>query len=301
MKTSHTGYHNPQHRSATVAFALAAVLLALLAASALATTNLATTIVGQNDAARRSLTPLQLEIEKQLQRLSSLEVEERRDAVMRLAALRHPDASRAAVNALTDLLPIVRATAAGAVLWLPPEQSVAALAPLLDDKTEFVRQEVAYALGKTRSKIAVAPLLKRLEKEKKNGVRGAVVVALGEIGDESAVVSLAQILAPETSSTGTRKTQKSRAKENVLILRAAAHSLGQIASGAGVPALISALEDEKTVSDVRREAAAALGSIGNPSAVPALRKVLAAQDPYLSRAAFEALSMIARRQEGRPG
>ncbi|MGH9966643.1 MAG: HEAT repeat domain-containing protein, partial [Pyrinomonadaceae bacterium] len=134
-----------------------------------------------------------------------------------------------------------------------------------------------------------------------DGVRGAAVVALGEIGDESAVVSLAQILAPGTSLAGTKKAQKSRAKENVLVLRAAAHSLGQIASGAGIPALVAALEDEKTDSDVRREAAAALGSIGNPSAVPALRKVLTAQDPYLSLAAFEALSRISRRQEGRPG
>ncbi|MGH9968577.1 MAG: HEAT repeat domain-containing protein, partial [Pyrinomonadaceae bacterium] len=166
--TSHTGHQNPQHGSTLVALALAAVLLASSVASAAATTK-----VGQGEAARRSLIPLQLEIEKQRQRLSSSEAEERRDAVMRLAALRHPDASRAAVIALADILPIVRATAAGAVLWLPAEQSAAALLPLLDDKDEFVRKEVAYALGKTRSKSAVAALLKRLAKEKKDGVRGA--------------------------------------------------------------------------------------------------------------------------------
>src|SRR6185436_2497772 len=99
----------------------------------------------------RSLTPLQLEIQKQKDRLSSAEIEDRRDAVSRLGALHHPDASRAAVAALKDPAAIVRATAAGVVLYLPSEESAAALLPLLSDKDEFVRQETAYALGKTRS------------------------------------------------------------------------------------------------------------------------------------------------------
>ncbi|HET6892341.1 MAG TPA: HEAT repeat domain-containing protein, partial [Pyrinomonadaceae bacterium] len=99
-----------------------------------------------------------MEIEKQRERLTSPEVEERRDAVMRLAALRRPEASRAALAALNDALPIVRATAVGAVLWLPGEESARALIPLLNDKHEFVRQETAYALGRIGSRTAVAPL-----------------------------------------------------------------------------------------------------------------------------------------------
>src|SRR3981081_3453243 len=59
-----------------------------------------------------SLTPLQLEIEKQRLRLKSSEVEERRDAVMHLGGLRRPEASKAALSALNDPAPIVRATAA---------------------------------------------------------------------------------------------------------------------------------------------------------------------------------------------
>src|SRR5215217_1743801 len=59
----------------------------------------------------RNLTPLQIEIEKQQQRLSSSDQEERRDAVMKLSGLRVAAASRAALPAVTDPSPIIRAIA----------------------------------------------------------------------------------------------------------------------------------------------------------------------------------------------
>ncbi|HYJ88295.1 MAG TPA: HEAT repeat domain-containing protein [Pyrinomonadaceae bacterium] len=235
-------------------------------------------------------------MEKQRQRLSSSEIEERRDALLRLGALHHPDASRVAVSALADAAPIVRATASGAVRWLPPEESVTALLPLLGDKDEFVRQEAAYALGRTKSRNAVTALVELLQKDKKDGVRGAAAVALGQLGDESAVVSLAQVLSLQTLSGG-----KARKEKNPFVQRAAAVSLGQIGSRAGLPALLAALEDDRTADDIRREAARALGLIGDSAAEPALRKVLMARDAYLSSAAQEALSRISRRQPVRPG
>ncbi|MCM3873084.1 MAG: HEAT repeat domain-containing protein [Pyrinomonadaceae bacterium] len=216
---------------------------------------------------------------------------------MRLGALRHPDASRVAVSALTDPAAIVRATASSAVQWLPAAEGAAALLPSLGDKDEFVRQEAAYALGRTRSRNAVPALIERLVTDKKDGVRGAAAVALGQIADESAVVSLAQVLSPPGSLPG----GKGRKEKNIFVLRAAAVSLGQIGSRAGLPALLAALEDEKTADDVRREAARALGLIGDPAAEPALRKVLMVRDAYLSLAAHEALSRISRRQPVRPG
>src|SRR5262245_32061837 len=54
----------------------------------------------------RDLTPRQREIEKQKQRLGSAEAEERRDAVMRLGLMRHPDASRTALPGLSDESPM---------------------------------------------------------------------------------------------------------------------------------------------------------------------------------------------------
>lgn len=242
----------------------------------------------------RSLTPLQLEIEKQRERLSAPEVEERRDALMRLAALRHPDASRAAVSALNDPSPIVRVTAATAVLLLPADESAAALIPLLKDKDEFVRQEVAYALGRTGNSSAVEPLIERLLQDKKSGVRGAAAVALGQIRNDTAVATLTQVLSAQIEMAGVGKAKRKGIEENVFVLRAAAKSLGQIGSARALPALLGALKNEKAPADVRREAATSLGMIGDPAAAPALREALAAEDAYLSQAANEALLKIAR-------
>jgi len=240
----------------------------------------------------RNLTPLQLEIQKQQQRLSSSDVEERRDAVMKLGAMRLAAASRAAVPALNDASPTVRAHAAKAILSIGADESVAALIPLLSDKDEFVRREAAYALGLTHSRKATDALTERLLNDKEDGVRAAAAVALGHIADEAAVVALVGTLAPELSAPS--KTKKKR-EQNVFVLRAAASALGQIKSRAGTAALVSVLSNERLPNDVRREAARSLGMIGDPAAEAALREASTAADPYLSEIAYEALRKLGRR------
>jgi HEAT repeat protein len=235
------------------------------------------------------LTPLQLEIEKQRRRLESSETEERRDALMRLGAMKRPESSRVAVNTLRDSSAIVRATSARAILSLPADEAAALLLPLLQDRDEFVRQEAAYALGETRSRAPVAALVTILEKEKQDGVRGAATVALGQIGDEASVIPLTKLLG-----------RRGKKDENEFVRRAAARSLGQIRSRAAVPALIAVVVDERVPEDVRREAANSLGLIGDPSAVPSLRALLDAPDPYLSRVAEEALRKITSTDAMRP-
>src|ERR1041385_2161346 len=173
----------------------------------------------------RDLTPSQLAIQQQQQRLNSSDVEERRDAVMRLGAMRREAASRAALPALQDAEPIVRATAAKAILSLGSEASVGYLLPLLNDKDEFVRRETAYALGHTSSRTATAALTKQLLTDKEDGVRAAAAVALGEIADEAAVVPLV-------------RTLSSSKKPNVFVLRAAAVALETIKSHAGQRRLV---------------------------------------------------------------
>lgn len=247
---------------------------------------------------QQQLTPLQLEIEKQLLRLRSAETEDRREAVTRLGSMHHPAASRAALAALTDPSPIVRATAAVAVLSLPPEESAASLIPLLADKEEFVRQQVAYALGRTHSRAAVPALIELLA-DKKDSVRGSAAVALGQIADAAAVPYLAALLNPQSGLMPGKKSKKIKREQNPFVLRAAAKSLGQIGDRAGLPALIVLLQDEKAEDDVRREAAIALGVIGDSSAIPVLRGVLTARDPYLSQAAHEAILKISRLQNSR--
>jgi HEAT repeat protein len=238
-----------------------------------------------------SLTPLQIEIEKQTQRLGSVETEERRDAVTRLGSMHHPAASRAALPALHDSVAIVRATAATAISSLSSGERAAALIPLLADKDEFVRREVAFALGHAHDLSAVQPLIERLTSDKEDSVRSAAAVALGELRDATATLSLAETLSPG-SGVATRSSKKSKKGKDLFLLRAAARSLGQIGSRVGLPALVAALQDEKMPDDVRREAAVALGLIGDVAAVPALRSVEAARDPYLAEAARQAIYKI---------
>lgn len=243
---------------------------------------LAQTAVAQNPG---QPTSIQREIERQRQRLSSAEVEERRDALMRLGNFKRPDASRVAAAGLNDQEVQVRVAAAHAVVFLPPVEAAGLLLPLLQDRSEFVRREAAYALGETRDRGAVTRLLELLSGDKEAAVRGAAAVALGRIGDETAVSALSQAL------SGIKKKKAPPADE--FLMRSAAHSLGQIRSRAGLPALIAALSDDQKPLDVRREAAAALGLIGDPSAASALRTVLDSSDPYLAEAARQALRKLA--------
>lgn len=234
------------------------------------------------------LTPIQREIERQRQRLGSIEVEERRDALMRLANLKRPEASRAATPALSDSSPTVKAAAAHAIRWLPSNEAVILLLPMLKDKSEFVRREASFALGETRHPSAVSGLVDLLDRDKQASVRAAAAIALGQIGDAAAAPALIQLITRE----GTKR-KKSRSDGDEFVVRSAVRSLGQIGSQTAVLTLISALQDELNSIDTRREAATALGLVGDPAALSALQAAFQANaDPYLSEAARLAIRQI---------
>lgn len=252
-------------------------------------------------AAQSEPTPLQQEIKVLTARLSSADVEERREAVMRLGALGRPEGSRAAAASLGDAAAIVRATAARAVLSLPPGEAAALVLPLLRDRDEFVRREAAYALGLARSPSGVPALAAALEADKQPSVRGAAAVALGQIGDAAAAPALAGALSRRLQASGFfNRLRRRKVEEDEFVRRAAAVSLGQLGSREAVPVLVEALSNARTPDDVRREAARALGLIGDPAAAPALRSVLSHRDPYLSRIAFEALRKLDSSGAARP-
>lgn len=246
------------------------------------------------DESARARTPLQLEIERQRSRLSSADVEDRRDALLRLRSIGHPDASRVAVAGLTDVSPMVRATAAGALLSLPAAEATSNLLPLLTDKDEFVRQHAAYALGRPGNNTAVAALTERLT-DKMDSVRGAAAVALGKIADAQAVPALIAVLNPQPQpSKPGKKKSKIKGEPNPFVLRAVAHALGEIGSRSASATLVSLVEDEQAEPDVRREAVVALGLIRDEGALPVLRAIVTASDPYLSQAAYEAIRRISQ-------
>ncbi len=239
-----------------------------------------------------------------------------RSAIVQIRNVRSADASRIALPLLKDKDDIVRSSAAGAVIYLPPTDAAAALIPLLGDKAEFVRQETAYALGDVGDPSAVNRLIRTVQKDT-DPVRNAAVVALGQIGDAAAVNALTDLL------------KKKPGENNEFTLRSAARSIGQIAefrrtgrvssttpknylpakfkeqpSGdvAGpaftqaVRVLIDVLQNSKQTDDTRREAAFALGAIGDRSAIPVLRSHLNSPDNHLAEICKEALIKLGEPQ-----
>ena len=243
--------------------------------------------------------------------------EEKRDALFQVRNLRSEIASRIAVPALQDTDPVVRATAASSVVFLPKSEAVAVLTPQLSDKDAFVRKESAYALGKAKSPDAAAPLIVLLRREKDLEVRSAAVVALGQTGSPTAVEPLIAIL---------RGLPK---EDEEFIRRSAARSIGQIAQinrtggepvvtpqsflpekfkqfsgadlasaqsvfSAALSTLTAVLRDDREADDMRREAAFALGSIGSRNSKSVLEDHRNSPEPYIAEIAREALAKIAR-------
>ena len=245
--------------------------------------------------------------------------EEKRDILFEIRNLRTEEASRTAVFSLKDSSEIVRATAVSSVIFLPSDEAVQILAPLLQDRSLFVRRETAYALGKTRNPNAVNSLLQILQRDREIEVRNAAAVALGEIGDISAVDALTRIL------------QRNPRSSEEFLRRSAARSIGQIthfqqfeeyseSEFTKLPGnnpqvikkpkhenlfesfpifqtanevLIKILQNPKEAIDTKREAAAALGVIGDQSSIRALQSNLNSEDYLLVEILQKSLNKIA--------
>jgi HEAT repeat protein len=242
--------------------------------------------------------------------------EQKRDALFQIRNLRSEVASRSAIPALKDSDPIVRATAAGAVVFLPKPEALATLTPNLSDKDDFVRKETAYSLGTIESPDAAPALIELLRREKDLEVKAAIVVAVGQAGNRLAIEPLIAVL------------KRSPNEDEEFLRRAAARSIGQIAQiiksgkervvtpqsflpekfkdltgedrttqfpafSAAVVALSSVLQNQKEADDTRREAAFALGAIGSRSSVLILQTASTSPDPYLAEISREALAKIA--------
>lgn len=243
----------------------------------------------------------------------------KRNALADLRNFRTETASRVAIPALSDSLEIVRATATHSVIFLPKDEAVQVLLPLLNEKSEFTRRETAYALGEVESISAIQPLLDLLLKDKKLEVRTASAVALGQIGDISAVLALSNVL------------QKKPKESEKFLRRAAARSIGQIAQNlqridvepivtpesflpdnfkeinkpkyknlievypifqTANSLLIKILQNKKETADTQREAAFALGEIGDALSIEILTTNLNSEDIYLAEISKEALRKI---------
>lgn len=243
--------------------------------------------------------------------------EQKRDALFQIRNLQTEQASRLAIPALKDADEMVRATATSAVVFLPSSEAAQVLIPLLTDNKSFVRKETAYALGVVRDKSATASLFRLLEKEKDIEVKSSAVIAVGEIGDISAVETLNKLLSERPK------------EETEFLRRSATRSIGQIAQivktgkayivtpqnflpekfkqnksrditkefpvfAAAIAKLSSVLQNKNESDDTRREAAFALGAIGSPLSINILQSYQNSSDPYLAEISREALLKIAK-------
>jgi HEAT repeat protein len=259
-------------------------------------------------------------LENLAEQIRSGNSEQKRSELFEIRNRRSEEASRIALPALKDSDEIVRATAAFSVIYLPKDEALSVLLPNLQDKAEIVRRETAYALGKIQNSSAIAPLIQTFQnkKEKSIEVKNACIVALGEIGDTSAIDFLTQILRQKTKD------------DNEFLRRSAARSVGQIAQiiqikesytvtpesflperfklftvekyqnlaakfpqfRAAVPVLTEVLQNPKESGDAKREAAFALGAIGDVTAITILQTALNSKDYYLAEICKESLKKL---------
>lgn len=220
------------------------------------------------------------EVERLVARLKSSDEEERYHAAVMLSALGAAEHSAALRLAASDSSERVRAVAVTGL----GKTGDAAFAPMLvarltQDKSPFVRKAAAYGLGNLKTHEGTSALVGALaNKDKKyEEVRGAAIIALGKYPDPAAIPDLITALGD--------KSEFIRAR--------AALALGVNGSAArqAVHALTNRLASD-TDNAVRRQAAIALGNIGDRAAIPALDQAQRDPDPYLSRAALDAIKKI---------
>ena len=258
------------------------------------------------------------ELQYYAERIEFGEIDVKRSALFDLRNFETESASRVAIPALRDVSEVVRATATHSVVWLPKDEAVRVLSPMLNEKFPFVRREATYALGEVGSVKASSLLINLLQKDKEREVRTASAVALGKIGDVSAISYLKAILVKKPKS------------KNAFLRRASARSIGQIAQNlqnqtetlttpesflpekykkvvrpkyrklfeafpvfSGVnETLLKIIRNGKETNDTRREASFAIGEIGDASSVERLKQNLRSRDYYLVEISEEALKKV---------
>lgn len=244
-------------------------------------------------------------------------VEEKRDALYRLRVIGTPEASRAAVPALSVPEPIVRATAAGSLTALPSSEALALLIPLLNDKEDFVRKEAVIALGNTGDQSAEKPLIRTMEKDDEDAVRAAAAEAIGEVGTVLSLAGLTRVLAlkpkdkrqalkrsaaraagliagrlqkTDPANTTPESFLPSKFKRTLSERKDLTITIPDLASISFVLRQVISSDDERP--DTKREAAFALGEIGDKTAEKSLTLCAVDEDPYLAEVCKEALAKL---------
>jgi HEAT repeat protein len=131
--------------------------------------------------------------------------------------------------------------------------------PLMDHQESAMREAAAFTLGRSGDKSAVAPLIKVLD-DRRETVQTLACLGLAQIDDGRVGPALIGVL-------------KDAGKQDA-VRAACAYALGARKIGAGVPALLAALEDNR--GETQRLAAWALGQLAEQKALgPLIRAYFA--------------------------
>jgi len=141
--------------------------------------------------------------------------------------------------------------------------------PLMDHQESAMREAATFTLGRSGDKRAVAPLIKVLD-DRRETVQALACLGLAQIDDPRVAPALVTVL-------------KDASKQDA-VRAACAYALGARKSASGVPALLSALDDNR--GETQRLAAWALGQLGESKALGPLIRA------YFARAGQPAETLI---------
>ncbi|MGQ3684655.1 MAG: HEAT repeat domain-containing protein [Candidatus Loosdrechtia sp.] len=199
-------------------------------------------------------------------------------AVKELVKIKDPSVIGALSNAVTDKEEEVRIEVVQALGDIDDRKSIESLLYSLNDENLIVREKAARSLGKLGKAEARDALILALHNNTHVPIIGAIIDALGQIGNLRSVEPLVVYL--------THKEPKIR--------EITAAALGKIRDARAVEPLIAALSDEH--ERVRWFAADSLGKIGDPASVESLIKLLTDSSPRVRESAVTALGQIGNRQ-----
>jgi HEAT repeat protein len=178
------------------------------------------------------------------------------------------------LKALGDVRPETREAAERALIGIRAP-AIPHIVLALPKQSLTVQRRMARILGEIGDESAVETLTQLL-RDSDAGVQARIVQALGRIGDKRAAPALLELL------------QKDQADETVR--RSAARALGEIGDATVVEALVNALNDPI----LRGAAVPALRDLGGHSVEPLLRFIFAASDKETRALALQVLGDIGR-------
>jgi HEAT repeat protein len=255
---------------------------------------------------RRSAPPL-------LARLDDEAADVRWSAAVALGRVGGPEAIDPLTLARGDPNDRVRREALLALAHLRPPNLGELLRPFLADPAMRVRIGAAVGLGEGKDRAAVPMIVERLRVEREVRVLPSLLVALGRIGDPSAVPNLlpfvrhstswarvcalhalADLAAPEAADPARELLQ-----DAVWSVRgAAAECLGVVGNSDDRDRLLTLLNDPEMWP--RRGAVYALGRLGLVDALPRIRERLGDPDPEVRLAAVWAVGHLGDRESREP-